>query len=119
MPAPYSTDLRIRVIHSYNSGMKISKIAKLFNIVINTVRNWITRYKETGVIDAKKNYHKGHSEKISDLNELKNFVDAHPHLTGIEIAKHFNVASSTLCKKMKFIGYTRKKRPLVIKNVRK
>lgn len=49
MPAPYSLDLRIKVIEQYNSGnVTQEEASNIFQIGTSTIKRWLKKYKETG-----------------------------------------------------------------------
>jgi transposase len=48
MVAPYSLDLRTRVVAAASAGQTCRQIAKVFAIAPSTVSNWIRRLRDTG-----------------------------------------------------------------------
>ena len=50
MPAPYSYDLRTKVIDAVKRGEPKSKVSRMFNISRNTLDLWLKREQETGTI---------------------------------------------------------------------
>jgi transposase len=55
MPAPYSQDLRRRVIHAYyNREGSQRQLAKRFQVSLTFVRNLLRHYRQTGTIEPKK-----------------------------------------------------------------
>lgn len=105
----YSLDLRIRVIETIQSGMKVSQAARFFKVHRHTIENWTRLFEEQGSLAAKEGYHKGHSHKIKDLRAFCAYVDAHADSNQEELAKHFGVCSTTISNKLKLMNYTRKK----------
>jgi transposase len=53
MARPYSRDLRDRVVAAVEGGMSCRRAAKLFNLGISTVINWVRRFRQTGSAAAK------------------------------------------------------------------
>ena len=106
---PYSMDLRVRVINAYESGMKLVKIAETFHVGLSTISNWRKIKKERGSLKPIINYQKGHSHGIKDYQAFRDYVDANPDKTQEEMAKYFNVGSSTIGRALKKIHYSKKK----------
>jgi len=53
MPAPYSVDLRQRVVDAYKPGeTSYEAIAKLFSVGIATVNRWLSKKRKTGSVAA-------------------------------------------------------------------
>ena len=49
MAAPYSLDLRKKVIEKYNNGgITQEEVSNIFQIGISTTKRWLKKYKETG-----------------------------------------------------------------------
>ena len=48
MAAPYSMDLRQRVIEAVEGGLSCNQAAARFNVAISTAIGWVNRYRETG-----------------------------------------------------------------------
>ena len=71
MPKPYSIDLREKLFAQLDSGMSISKASKIFRVNRQTIYNWVSIKEETGKLEAKSGYQKGHSHKIKDLKQLE------------------------------------------------
>jgi transposase len=51
MAAPYSLDLRQRVVAAIKSGMSRNQAAKRFGVAISTAINWAKRDAETGSVE--------------------------------------------------------------------
>lgn len=81
MPKPYSKDLREKLFAQLDSGMSITKASKIFRINRQTIYNWISIKEETGKLEAKSGYQKGHSHKIKDLGILEKFLLENPDKT--------------------------------------
>lgn len=115
----YSMDLRERVIAAVDSGMLRQKISSQFKISLKTIYLWLKRRKETGEFSPIINFQRGHSHLIKDLFEFKTFVDKCPDRTQLYMAETLKVSSATICRALKKINYSRKKRLTVTRNVMK
>ena len=60
MPKPYSTDLREKLFTRLDSGMSITEASKTFRINRQTMYNWVSMKEETGKLETKSGYQKGH-----------------------------------------------------------
>ena len=78
MPKPYSIDLKEKLFAQLDSGMSVSKGSKIFRVNRQTVYNWLSIKEETGKLEAKSAYQKGHSHKIKDLKQLEQFFLDNP-----------------------------------------
>lgn len=108
----YSYDLRKKAMKLYEKKYPVSKISRLFTIARATLYNWINLEKATGDVRAKTKTHNGYGHKITDREAFKTFVDQNSGLTHKELAELWPapIASRTIGKYLKRIGYTRKKR---------
>ena len=52
MAAPYSMDLRQRVIEAVEGGLSCNQAAARFDVAISTAIGWVNRYRETGSVAA-------------------------------------------------------------------
>jgi len=117
MPRPYSLDLRQKAITLIDQGKEIKQVSELLNIAKNTIRNWLLLRDETNSLYPKEGYQRGHSHKITDIESFKKFAEEHVGETLEAMAQALGTASdTTVGRMMKKIGYTRKKRHLLIKN---
>ena len=71
MPAPYSADLRKKVMEHLEQHGSPTLTSKTFNIHRSIIYNWKKLKKETGTVKAKEGYQKGHNHKIKDLEKFK------------------------------------------------
>ena len=53
MPAPYSKDLRVRVMDAVRSGMTYEEVTRRFRVSNSTVLRWVRRLRETGSYAAR------------------------------------------------------------------
>lgn len=74
MAAPYSNDLRQKVMKALTQGMKKAEAARVFNISRNTIDLWLKRKEKTGDVRAKNGYQKGSRHKILDWNKFQEFA---------------------------------------------
>jgi transposase len=121
MAAAYSYDLRIRVMETYDKGMKVTKLCQLFNISRYTFYEWKRLREKTEDINAATGYQQGHSHKIKDWEAFERFVEEQGHLTLKEMATEWPefICYTTIARGMKKLGCTHKKRPMVTESVMK
>lgn len=119
MAAPYSVDLRERVLTALDEKkLKRYEIAKQFKVDPKTIYNWDRLRTDTGKIEAKSGYQKGHSHKITDTEKFKDFVAANPNSSLKELGQKWGgVSGATVGNKLRSIGYTIKKNNGATKNV--
>lgn len=79
--APYSDDLRQKVIKALTQGMRKAKAARVFNISRNPIALWLKRKEKTGDIKAKNGYQKGSKHKIIDWDKFQKFAKEYGGLT--------------------------------------
>jgi len=115
MPAPYSLDLRTRVVSAYkNSKQTLLQISQNFSISSKTVHRWVQKYEKNGHIRPITGYQNGHSHVISDLEEFKNLVENNNFSTVQEIVDHIGKGStSSIERALKKIVYVKKKRKIL------
>jgi transposase len=118
MPAPYSVDLRERVVEAYEAGgQTYESLAETFRVGIATVNRWLHRKRERG--DVAPSPHSGgqkariHAEAERRLREL---VEAQPDATleelTVQLGKSMELppGKSTVARALARMGITRKKR---------
>jgi transposase len=115
MPAPYSEDLRQKVIAAVDRGERKTDVSRMFNISRNTLDLWLQRQAETGSYRPKVTVAKPKT-KISDWERFREFVKQHGGRTQVEIAKLWGegVTQQNISDAMKKIGVSRKKRVMDI-----
>jgi transposase len=117
MPSPYSYDLRIRVVAAVEKGMRVKEASHTFGVHGDTITAWLARKEATGDVQAKTGYQRGHSQKITDPEQFKAFVQAHGEATVEELAEAWGgVKRMTIWRQLRQLGYTHKKRPFAIPN---
>ena len=111
MAAPYSQDLRNRVLAAYDRGMKTKKIAEVFQISPAWARRLNQRRRQTGETSPRPMGGK-RFEKIDRLR-LAELVRQQPDATLKELRERLGVAcaESAFCMALKQLGLSFKKRP--------
>jgi transposase len=111
MAAPYSQDLRDRVLAAYDRGMKTRQIATIFNVCPAWVRRVKQRRREYGETTPRKLGNPG-IVKV-DRARLIELVKERPDATLIELRERMGVvcALSTICVALRKLGLSFKKRP--------
>jgi transposase len=111
MPAPYSKDLRIRVIDAYSSNeYTIEQVSETFKVSIKTIKRWAELKEKTGDLNAKVGYQKGHSHAIKDLDEFKEIVISGSFSTVKDILEVVKVGTvHSIGRALKKINFTKKK----------
>ncbi len=102
-----SIDLRERVIHFIESGGAIVEACRLFQVSSSSVYRWRQLKNSVGHLSAAAPVRAAY--KIDDL-ALIDFLECNPVAYQSEIAAHFNVTQSGVCRAMKRLNITRKKR---------
>ena len=92
MPAPYSEDLRQKVIAAVDRGERKTDVSRMFNISRNTLNLWLARQAETGNYRARVPIAKPRT-KIRDWERFREFVKQYGGKTQIEIAKLWGAGS--------------------------
>jgi transposase len=117
MAAPYSYDLRQKVIEAIDKGMRKSEASRIFNLSRNTIDLWLKRREATGEFTAKLGYQKGSRHRISDWEKFRAFVKENGELTTAEMAQAWSgeISRHTISRGLKKMGVTRKKRRMVTK----
>jgi transposase len=117
MPVPYSQDLRDRVLAACDRAMKTTQIADLFGVSCSWVRRIKQRRREHGEVAPRPPEPTCRYRKI-DRTRLRELVERHPDATLIELRDMLGVpcAESTLCRALKQMGYTFKKRQSMRRN---
>jgi len=111
MPAPYSYDLRRKVIEAIDGGMGKTQASKIFKISRNPINLWLHKRQETGDYRADDGYQRGYGAKITDLEDFKEFARKHGSQTQREMAEAWQgeISDLTIGKALKKIEFTRKK----------
>lgn len=117
MPAPYSVDLRQRVINAYKEKEGSQRqIAERFQVSQSFVKKLIHRYRETGSIEPKP--HGGGALAIirkSELKQIEELVNEQPDALLRElcerwfVTKGIKVSISTMHRRLEKLKLTTKK----------
>ncbi len=111
MSIAYSEDLRKRAVALVKRGRKIDSVVKLLNRVVATLFQRATKDRKGESLAPKKDWRKGHSNKIPDLDKFKEFAQENQGLTATAMAEKLgNISLKTVGKWLKRIGFTRKKK---------
>jgi len=119
MPAPYSQDLRRRVINAYyNKEGSQRQIAKKFQVSLTFVRNLLRHYRQTGTIEPKK--HGGAKMKIDNhcFPLIEQMIQQKPDLILEELCRFFKnktgikVSKSTMYRYVQKLNMSRKKKSI-------
>lgn len=122
MPAPYTYDLRTRVMDAVGGGMNIAKASRVFQVSRETIYQWKVLRETTGDLRAAANYQKGHSTIIRDDEAFRAFIDTHSDRTLADLAKLYPlpVSPTTIARKLKKLDYSyKKKRTIIPKEMRR
>ena len=106
----YSTDFREKVVRNLlEKNITPTQLYKSFKISRNTAYLWLKKYKEKGNLERSPG--SGKKPKIDDLERFKKIVDENPDSTQKELGKLYGgVSQSIVCRAIKKIGYTYKKK---------
>jgi transposase len=118
MSAPYSDDLRQKIVDAVDRGERKTQVRRMFNISRNTLDLWLKRREQRGSISALRGYRRGPEPKINDLEAFYSFAQQHGHLTQPQMAQQWPqpMSKRTLGTALARIGFTRKKRPIATAN---
>lgn len=117
MGAPYSKDLRIRLVEAYRSGMSRRGAAKRYNVAPSTAIRWIREAEETGRVEARPSGGDRHSWRIEAHSDfLLQLVRDEPAITLEETRsrlldeREFNISISAISRFFKRHGLSFKKK---------
>ncbi|WP_339042166.1 IS630 family transposase [Candidatus Lariskella endosymbiont of Hedychridium roseum] len=110
MARAYPIELRVRVIEALENGARITKVSKLFRVSRDTIYKWKILQDKHGSLKATSGYQKGHSHKIKNLEDFKEFFELNIAMTSKELAKKWcNISPTTILQAIKKLGYSYKK----------
>jgi transposase len=119
MAKPYSYDLRQKVINAIElDGMKKTEAAQVFQISRNTINLWLQRQAESGDYQPKSNRPHRTNAKITDWEKFNQFAKTHGDKTQAQMAQLWSgdISPRTISRGLNKIGWSRKKRLMVIAN---
>jgi len=102
----YDTKFRKRTIEYHKEGNSIKKTAQTSGITTNTVNKWLKQYRETGKLERS---YRSYETAIS-VEELLSYLKMKPGAYQSEIAEHFGCHQPVVCRALKRLKITRKKR---------
>lgn len=115
MAAPYSYDLRQKVLEAIDKGMRKSEASQVFNLSRNTIALWLKRRETNGDYKAIQGYQAGSRHRITDWEKFREFVKNNGDKTQAEMAEAWTeqLSRQTIGRGLKKMGLTRKKRRMV------
>lgn len=120
MGAPYSEDLRLRVLAAVDGELSKTQVHRTFGVSRSTIDDWLKLRAETGGVEANTHYCRGRRPMLSDTSELRAFMQKHQGRTLAQLSVAWKqeqgqqVSVKTFHKTLKRLGYTRKKRATAI-----
>ena len=87
---PYSQDIRVRVIRSYENGEGSQRaLARRYNVSLSFVQNLIKRYRQTGDTIPREYHHRvGSKIDARSLQLILDLVDGNPQLPLSQLCEH-------------------------------
>lgn len=118
MSAPYSYDLRQKVIEALKRGERKTTVSRMFNISRNTLDLWLKRERQTGDYQAITDYQQGCRHKITDWERFRAFIQQHGGKTQAELAQLWGegVTQQNISDALHKLGLSRKKKLTAIEN---
>jgi transposase len=122
MGAPYSQDLRVRVLAALDSGMSKIVAHQTFGVSRSTIDEWLKLREQTGSVQANTSYYRGRPPALPDTAAVRAFVQRHQHSTLEQMALAWEQEGGQRLSRMTFsttlrrLGYTRKKRAISTKS---
>lgn len=119
-----SEDLRTRVLQAYRGGKTASEAAVHFGVCERSVYRWDKQEKEHGTLTSGR-VRSGRKGKIVIDKRFEEFAKATAHQTLQAMADRWNqmaeeqVSQMTMCRAVKKLGWSRKKRRTVTKSATK
>lgn len=121
----YSVDLRKRVIEAIQQGMSIKVAIATFKVSRKTIYIWSKKLEANGHLEPKTGYQKGHSHKITNWDQFKEFAYKNQRFTVLQMVPNWkeltgiNLSESTMLAGLKKINFTPKKKHFVIAKLTK
>jgi len=107
MTYSYPIELRERAVSAVKSGFSRKAVSCIFKININTLDNWLRKYRSTGDLSDKPRSE--YKVRVVDRAKLKEFLEDHSDYTLHELAKEFGTHVSVIDYHLKKLNFTRKK----------
>lgn len=102
----YDPKYKKRAIEYHEEGHSIRATAETFGISPNTLNTWLKKYRGNGELGRK---YREYKTAIKE-EELTEYLKSNPDAYQSEIAAHFNCHQSVVCRTLKRLKITRKKR---------
>lgn len=115
MGAPYSQDLRFRVLAALDGGLSKMEVHRRFNVSRSTIDDWLHLREQTGSVQVIPSRRHGPAPAITDLVAFEAFAQRHRHQTLWQMKQSWfeekgqRLSHNTFSLAMKRIGWTRKK----------
>ena len=109
----YDEKFRKRTLEYRREGHTLAQTSKVFNVAVNTIRNWEKQLKTEGHL---RKHTFVRSFKKIDPEKLRTYVKANPDAYLREIAEFFQCCQAAVRKALKRLKITRKKRAHAITN---
>jgi transposase len=119
MPAPYSMDLRRRIVQACERGTQSQReVAEFFQVSLATVENILRLYRRTGDVLPQRRQRLGPVVRIDDKarEQLRRSLEHQPDMTLAELREQLvrknglRVSTSRICRVLQQMGLRRKKR---------
>ena len=112
MPAPYSHDLRVKVINFIEAGNSVQKAIHTFKISKSAVYKWKALKKTTGDVHVKSENQLGRRKIIQDIEKFREFIKENSDKSTAELARMWpqKVCAMSINRLLKRLGYTFKKK---------
>jgi transposase len=111
----FNIDLRRRIVATIDDGMSVSEASTVFRVSRRVIYEWLTLREATGSLEPKTGYQKGHSHKITDWDQFREFVKSYYKYTTPKMIEEWEkhtqlkVSESVMRRALRKIGYTFKK----------
>ena len=103
----YSKDLRERALKYLQNGHTYAETMEVYSVGKSALWRWKKMLEEQGNLDDKP---RGAYFKKIDPKKLTAYIEEHPDAYLHEIAEIFSCSAAAVCKALKRLGYTNKKR---------
>ena len=119
MPAPYSMDLRWRIVRACEGGTESQReVAERFQVSLATVENILRLYRRTGDVSVQRHHRIGPPIRIDEKarEQLRRSLTHQPDMTLAELQQQLVrkngilVSTSRICRVLQQMGLRRKKR---------
>ena len=118
MGAPYSEDLRRRVLSAVDGGMSKMNAYKTFQVSRSTIDDWVKLRATTGALHAKTRRGCIGKRAVPDLGVFEAFAERHRHATLGQMKQAWQAEKGQVLSEQTFstmlsrLGWTRKQRAI-------